>query len=221
MDSVVQRKNMVDSQVRPSDVTDRRIAQAMLDVPRELFVPEAKRSVAYMDDNLVVAGEGGRAPRVLLAPRTLAKMIQSFGLDADAAVLDVAPATGYSTAVLARMVRRVVAIECDEKLAAQAAAVLPTLGATHAEVHVGALDLGFATRGPYDGVLVGGKISDAPAALLNQLKDGGSLVAIVDINGVGKVCEWRRFSTNFDRRILFDAEAPILPGFERAAEFVF
>lgn len=220
MDSAVQRKNMVDSQVRPSDVTDRRIARAMLEVPREAFVPESQRTIAYMDGNLVVGAPGARPPRALLAPRALAKMMQQLVLEPDAVVLDVAPATGYSTAVLARMVKRVVALECDERLAEQARAALKAQGAGNAEVLVGAIGDGHAGAGPYDAILVNGKITDVPARLLNQLKDGGRLVAIVDFDGVGKAVEWRRYAMSFDRRALFDAEAPLLPGFERVAAFV-
>lgn len=221
MDSAVQRKNMVDSQVRPSDVTDRRIARAMLEVPREVFVPRARRAVAYMDGDLVVSDEGSRPVRALLAPRTLSKMIQFLALEADAVVLDVAPATGYSTAVLAQIARRVVAVESDARLAEEATAALASLSIANAEVHVGPLDEGFAKRGPYDAILLGGMVTEVPPALLNQLKDGGRLVAVLEVNGVGKVCEWRRFAMNFDRHTLFDAEAHMLPGFERAAEFVF
>ena len=138
-----------------------------------------------------------------------------------AVVLDVAPATGYSTAVLAQIARRVVAVESDAKLAEEAKAVLAALSITNAEVHPGALGDGLAARGPYDAILLGGKVTEVPATLLNQLKDGGRLVAVLDVNGVGKVCEWRRFAMSFDRVALFDAEAPVLPGFEHAAEFVF
>lgn len=220
MDSAVQRKNMVDSQVRPNDVTDRRIARAMLDIPREAFVPASRRVVAYMDGNLPLSDEHSRSPRVLLAARTLAKMIQQLDLGDGAVVLDLAPATGYSTAVLARFVRQVVAVESDKALAEAAKSALANLGIANAEVVAGPIADGFAARGPYDAILLGGKVADVPPALLNQLKDGGRLVAIVDVDGVGKVCEWRRYAMNFDRRMLFDAEAPMLPGFERKAEFV-
>jgi protein-L-isoaspartate(D-aspartate) O-methyltransferase len=220
MDSALQRKNMVDSQVRPSDVTDRRISRAMLEVPREAFVPASQREVAYMDGNLVVSAPGARPERVLLAPRTLAMMVQQLALEPDATVLDVAPATGYSTAVLARIAKRVVALESDARLAEEAKATLTRLGVANAEVHVGDIRNGDEAHGPYDAILVNGKVTDAPPALLNQLKDGGRLVAILDVGGVGKAFEWRRFVMSFDRRILFDAEAPFLPGFARATEFV-
>ena len=111
MDSAVQRKNMVDFQVLPSDVTDRRIARAMLAVPREAFVPASRRAVAYMDGHVAVSEESRKVARVLLAPRTLAKMIQHLALGDGAVVLDLAPATGYSTAILARIAAKVVAIE--------------------------------------------------------------------------------------------------------------
>lgn len=219
MDSAVQRRNMVDSQVRPNDVTDRRIARAMLDVPREAFVPPSKRAVAYMDANLAVTGDRDGGARVLLAPRTLAKLIQHLELADDAVVLDVAPATGYSTAVLAHMTRRVVAVESDTAMAAGMKSVLDGMGLANAEVVAGPAGQGLPDRAPFDAILIGGKIADVPAALLNQLKDGGRLVAIVDQRGVGKATEWRRYGMSFDRRPLFDAEAPVLPGFEPKAEF--
>ncbi|MBS0242221.1 MAG: protein-L-isoaspartate O-methyltransferase [Proteobacteria bacterium] len=219
MDSAIQRKNMVDSQVRPSDVVDRRIPRAMLAVPREAFVPAASRAVAYSDGNLIVSGPGG-PERALLAPRTLAKMIQAMALNDDAAVLDIAPATGYSSAILGHFARHVVALECEAKLAEAGKAAVHGLGHMHVEWHVGDLKAGVEAKGPYDAILINGRISDAPATLLNQLKDGGRLIAVLDVNGVGKVYEWRRFAMSFDRRPLFDAEAPMLPGFERAAEFV-
>lgn len=220
MDSAVQRRNMVDSQVRPSDVTDRRVARAMLEVPREAFVPPSRRPVAYMDGNLPLSDGRAVAPRVLLAPRTLAKMIQQLELDDAAVVLDLAPATGYSTAVLARIAREVVAVEGDKGLADLAGKTLASLGVANAEVIAGPVGEGMAARGPYDAILLGAKVADVPAALLNQLKDGGRLLAILDVGGVGKVYEWRRYAMSFDRRALFDAEAPMLPGFERKAEFV-
>lgn len=219
MDSAVQRKNMVDSQVRPNDVTDRRLIGAMLEVPRELFVPEGLRAVAYMDGNLVVSAPGQEPPRVLLAPRTLAKMLQHLAPDQDASILDVGPATGYSTAVLAQIAKRVVALESDGALAEQMQRALSAQKASNVEVYVGSFADGYPGHGPYDGILMHGMVNEVPSSLLNQLKDGGRLIAILDVGGVGKVFEWRRYAMSFDRRPLFDAEAPVLPGFERIPEF--
>ena len=221
MDSAIQRKIMVDSQVRPNDVTDRRIPRAMLDVPREVFVPLARQQVAYMDGDLVVSKAGTRPVRALLAPRTLAKLIQALDLDSDGLVLDIGPATGYSTAILAHMTRKVIGLECDAVLATKAEEALQTIGIANATVETGPLGDGVVRHGPYDGILIGGKVADVPAGLLDQLKDGGKLVAIVDDGGVGKAAVWQRYGMNFDRRTLFDAEAHALPGLERKAAFVF
>ncbi|MEZ5854445.1 MAG: protein-L-isoaspartate O-methyltransferase [Hyphomicrobiaceae bacterium] len=221
MDSAVQRKVMVDSQVRPNDVTDRRIPRAMMAVARELFVPANRQSVAYMDGDLVVSKEGVMPVRALLAPRTLAKLMQALDLDTGALVLDIGSATGYSTALLAHMCRQVYGLESDTVLAAKASDAIKSLGLTNAAIETGPLAEGLARRGPYDGILIGGKVAVLPAGLLDQLKDGGKLVAIFDQGGVGKAAVWQRYGTSYDHRMLFDAEAYALPGFELKAEFVF
>ena len=218
-DFAQQRANMVDSQVRPSDVTDRRIPRAMLDVPRELYVPAAKRAIAYMDDPIVVGETQGTA-RHLMAPRQLAKLLQHMDVGADAAVLDVGAATGYAAAVLARMARSVVALEVDPALAERAASTLRQAGTANVTVETGLLTAGLPSRAPYDAILVEGGLIDVPAALLDQLKDGGRLVAVRVRNGVGKATLWRRYAMQFDHRELFDASAIILPGFEKPAGFV-
>ena len=115
-DSKLQRLNMVESQVRPSDVTDRRIIKAMLEVPREKFVPASLASMAYMDEPLPVGTANGAGARYLLAPRTFAKLVQLADVGPESRVLDVGCATGYSTAVLARLAKRVVAVESDQEL---------------------------------------------------------------------------------------------------------
>ena len=220
-DFAAQRKSMVDSQVRPSDVTDRRIPRAMLEVPRELFVPDALRPIAYMDENLRVGdGEGGGGGRYLLAPRVFAKLLQHLEIGDGDAVLDIGGATGYSAAILARLSPRVVELESDPVLAERAYALLAEAAAT-VRHFTGPLAEGVAGEGPYDAILVNGAIPDAPRALLDQLKDGGRLAAIRLERGVGRAMLWRRYGTRFDQRALFDAGAPPLPGFERRAEFVF
>ena len=213
-DFATQRKFMVDTQVRPSDVTDRRIIAAMLTVPREAFVPTALQSIAYMDEQLKLGGG-----RCLLAPRTLAKMLQNLDILAEHTVLDIGGATGYSAAVLARLALRVVAVECDQALVAQARTALA--GIDTIKLVTGALPAGCPDEGPYDAILINGAVAGVNAALLDQLKDRGRLVAIQLERGVGRATIWRRFGTTFDQRVLFDAGAPILPGFERKVEFVF
>ena len=216
-DFATQRKFMVDTQVRPSDVTDRRIIRAMLEVERENFVPAAQKSIAYIDEQIRVSNEGGG--RYLLPPRTLAKLIQALELAPDAAVLDIGCATGYSSAVLARIAPRVVAVETVPALLEQAHANLN--GRTTVKLMVGELHGGATTEGPYDAILINGAVDDVPASLLDQLKDQGRLVAIRIVEGVGRATLWRRFGTKFDQRTLFDAGGHRLADFERKAEFVF
>ena len=221
VDAAIQRLNMVESQVRPSDVVDRRIINAMGAVERERFVPEAQRTLAYMDEAIPLEAEDGTSRRVLLPPRLQAKMIQNLELEEGDLVLDIACATGYSTAVLAAIAQTVVGLECDGGLADQASKALGDASVDNAVVVKGALLDGYANEGPYDAILINGTITDMPAALLDQLKDGGRLVAIKAGEGVSAAVQWRRFDTNFDHRRMFDAAAPVLPGCEMPKEFVF
>jgi protein-L-isoaspartate(D-aspartate) O-methyltransferase len=215
MDIALQRKNMVESQVRPSDVTDRRIIRAMLDIPRERFVPERSRAIAYMDEALVL-GSG----RTLMAPRLVARMIQALDLgDADT-VLEIGAATGYTAAILARIAQRVVALEQVPTLADAAKAALAATGADNVSVVTGDLTAGRGADAPFDAILVSGAVDELPDTILDQLKDGGRLVTVVASGPLGRVVQWRRFGGTFDQRVLFEAGAAPLPGFQRKAEFV-
>ncbi len=216
VDTALQRFNMVESQVRPSDVVDRRIPVAMRAVARELFVPEAQRAIAYMDDTIRLDGA-----RALLAPRVLAKMIQHLELGDEDLVLDIGCATGYSTAVLAHIAQTVVGLEVDDRLAQQAAAAIEAAEIDNAVIVTGLLAAGYQAEGPYDAILVNGAVHDLAPQLLDQLKDGGRLVAVHIEEGYGRVKQWRRFDAHFDARTVFDAAADVLPGFERAPVFVF
>jgi len=219
-DYATQRLNMVESQIRPSDVTDRRIIRAMLDLPRELFVPSTMRTTAYMDADLtVVRGDAARPKRTLMAPRTFAKMLQLAEIDADAIVLDIGCLSGYSSAVIAALAQTVVALESDEKLAEQAAGTLNEQGIMNVVVETGPLPQGFAKEAPYDAIVAEGGIAQMPVDLLDQLKDGGSLVAIALDRSPGRGTVWKRIGMTFDSRQIFDANATLLPGFETESEF--
>ena len=220
IDSKQQRINMVESQVRPSDVTDRRIIRAMLEVPREAFVPSALRALAYMDGSVPVVDTGVRPARCLLAPRTFAKLVQLAEIGPDAVVLDVGCASGYSAAVLARLAKSVVAVEVDAALVARASETLRQLEATNTLVLEGALPKGAPTHAPFDAILLEGAVPDVPDELLAQLKDAGRLVAIVTDGALGRAKLWRRTGKLFDARPAFDAGAPPLPGFAQQPEFV-
>lgn len=218
-DYTTQRVNMVDSQVRPSDVTDRRIPRAMLEVPRENFVPAAQRSLAYRDDPVKVS-DSANGGRYLLAPRILSKMLQHLDVAASDAVLDIGCATGYTPAVLARLAKTVTALESDAVLAQRAIANLATVGAGNVTVEMGSLLEGWPAGAPYDAILLEGSIAHLPPNLLDQLKDGGRLVAVIFERGIGKVALWRRYGMQFNHRTLFDAGVAPLPGFDRPVEFV-
>lgn len=218
-DYTTQRINMVDSQVRPSDVTDRRIPRAMLDVPREKFVPAAQASLAYRDDQVKVS-DGARGSRYLLAPRILSKMLQHLEVAEGDTVLDIGCGTGYTAAVLSRLTNSVTALEVDTALVERAVSSLASVGASNVTVETGPLLEGWPARAPYDAIILEGAIAHMPPNLLDQLKDGGRLVAVVFERGIGKVALWRRYGMQFDHRTLFDAGVAPLPGFDRPVEFV-
>ena len=224
VDFVQQRINMVESQVRPSDVTDRRIIRAMLELPREDFVPEAMREMAYMDEAVQVAPRiDGTAPRYLLPPRTLAKLIQLADIAPSARVLDVGPATGYSAALLAKLAARVVALEVDDALCARMRATLQGLQLSNVSVQQGPLPRGAAGEGPFDAILLNGAVEAVAPLLVDQLKDDGKLVGVLAPSaGVfGRAHVWRRSGVAFDSWSGFDVAAPPLPGFARPPSFVF
>jgi protein-L-isoaspartate(D-aspartate) O-methyltransferase len=220
-DSTQQRLNMVESQVRPSDVTDRRIIRAMLEIPREAFVPASQRALAYMDE-AVPASDGARGSpqRFLLAPRTFAKLVQLLETGPDCVVLDVGCATGYSTAVLGRLSKAVVGVEVDATLVGVATRTLQQQGAGNAVVIEGALEKGAASHAPFDAILLNGAVPRVPDELLAQLKDGGRLVAVLADGAFGRAQMWQRTGKLFDTRPAFDAAAEPLPGFAQRAEFV-
>lgn len=213
---------MVDGQVRTEDVTDLRLLDALSEIPRERFVPAELAELAYLDRNLAVDTTGG-VKRYLLKPAVLAKMIQAADIRDTDRVLDVACATGYSTAVLSRLAESVIGLEEDEALARRADATLRALGIANASVRHGALAEGLAPLAPFDVILIGGTVEVVPDALQAQLKDGGRLVCI-QRQGRGPVARatvYRASSGDVSGYSVFDAAAPLLPAFVRPPQFVF
>lgn len=221
-DYVVARRNMVDSQIRPNQVTDARLLRAMMDIPRENFVPASMRPLAYMEQEIVVAPpRHGMPERCLVSPMPLARMIQLAEIEPDNLVLDVGCATGYSTAILARLAESVVGLECDEGLAEQASQTLMELEVDNAAVVSGSLPDGYASEGPFDAILLNGSVPGVPDGLMDQLKDGGRLVAIIGAQDFGRATLFRNGAGHVNHRPAFDAGGPALPGFELEKEFVF
>ena len=221
-DFATARRMMVDGQVRTSDVTDLRISAAMLELPRERFVPQGKAGLAYLDLDLpVTQPKPGGAARCLLKPMVLAKMVQAAGLGEDDHVLDVGCATGYSSALLARLAGSVIALEEDEALARLARENLAAVGAVNATVVSGPLTQGWQGRAPYDVIFVNGASEIVPHALARQLKEGGRLVAVVGRAPTGQAVVYRCVGGDISGWPIFDAAAPLLPGFAAPPVFVF
>lgn len=219
-DFELQRTNMVESQVRPSDITDRRIMRAMQALPREAFAATDTRALAYMDQDLPVGAPGPRR-RALLAPRVVARLLQLLEIEPGDRVLEIGTATGYGAAVMARMARTVVALDSDEALVQQARTCLGSLRIDNVTVVGGPLPAGWPAEAPYAAILVAGAVPEISPALLDQLQDGGRLAAVVVEGRVGQVVQWRRFGTRYAARRVAEAGARALPGFERAESFTF
>jgi protein-L-isoaspartate(D-aspartate) O-methyltransferase len=215
-DYVVQRLNMVDTQILANGVTDDRLLQAFRDVQREQFVPSAKRSVAYADAEIeIVRG------RFLLAPRTFAKLLQLAEIQPSDSVLDVGCATGYSTTLLSRVVRRVIGLEEDADLVRIAVDALHDCGAGNASVVQGPLCDGNRASAPFNVIILEGAFERTPERLLAQLAEGGRLVGIFQNEAQGHAVLYLKEPGRVGRRIGFDASAPVLAGFRQPAGFVF
>jgi len=210
------RRAMVASQVRVNDVTDRRIQDAMLEIPRELFVPRSKSAAAYAD--VEIETEDGR---VMLRPRDLAKLIHAADIARDELILDIACGRGYSTAVLTYLGEMVLGLESNEAMAGKAADRLAKIGATNAAVVTGDLKAGLPRQGPYDVIFVNGAVETVPAAWLDQLAEGGRLAVIVRDGAVGRATIFTRAGGAVGERAVFDAAPPVLKGFEGERGFVF
>jgi protein-L-isoaspartate(D-aspartate) O-methyltransferase len=226
------RRAMVDGQVRTNDVTNLDLIDAMLDIPREAFVPERLVALAYLDRDLALQASGG-VTRYLLKPVVTARLVQAADVDAKDRVLVVGSGTGYAAAVVSRLAGAVVALEEDSALADAAQTVLHRLGFPTVTPVTGRLVGGWPAAAPFDVILVEGGVETIPDALFTQLADGGRLVAVVygaagggqaegRMEGkVGKTTLFRSVRGEVGGRPLFDSTAPLLPGFGKASAFVF
>jgi protein-L-isoaspartate(D-aspartate) O-methyltransferase len=220
VDFAAARRMMVDGQVRTADVTDPRLIEAMQSIPRERFVPEDKAPLAYLDLDLPL-GDTGRAPRRMLKPMVLAKLIQVVDIGATARVLDVGCGGGYSAALLAQLAASVVALEEDALLARRCSEALVGIHVTNVKVVSGPLAAGWPAEGPYDVIVMEGATEVVPDTLLRQLKNGGRLACIMGPGPAGKATLYRSIDGEFSSRPVFDAAAALLPGFAKQPAFVF
>jgi protein-L-isoaspartate(D-aspartate) O-methyltransferase len=213
------RQNMVDCQVRPSDVTDNRIIDAMLEVPREVFVPQNQRPLAYLDLDLDVSEQG--AKRFLIKSAVTAKMLQAAEIKASDKVLVVGCATGYTAAIVAKFAGEVTATESDPALAAKAKAALAELGLGRVTVGTAAAADGHKANAPYDVIVLNGATEVVPEGLYEQLREGGRLVGVFAMTQPPRATIVTQSREDHGSRALFDAVAPVLPGLERRPAFVF
>lgn len=209
------RVMMVDTQVRPSDVTKFPIIDAMLTVPRETYVPDNRREAAYVGENLDI-GSG----RVVLEARTLAKMLDGLDIQPDELVLDLGCGLGYTAAVIARLAETVVAVEEDAGLATEAQRLLSEEGVDNAMVIPGALVAGAPKHAPYDVITLQGGVEMVPEAILAQLKDGGRIGAVFMEGALGTVKIGYKSEGRLSWRPIFNASAPVLPGFGKMRGFM-
>lgn len=208
------RTTMVDTQVRPSDVTKFTVIESMLNIPREAFVPRDKRDAAYVGEHISL--DKGR---VILDPRILAKMLDAVDIQNDDLVLDIGSGLGYSAAVIARMAEAVVAVEDDADRVAEAQTILSDNGADNVVMHEGSLNDGAPDHGPYDVIVIQGAVGFLPEKLTSQLKDGGRIVCLMMDGVLGTVRVGYLIDGVLNWRFSFNADAPVLPGFEKHSEF--
>lgn len=216
MDFNAARRNMVECQIRTSKVVDEAVVAAMLEVPRERFVPPPLQPVAYVDEDIEV-GNG----RFLMEPAVLARLLQEASITTSDVVLDIASGAGYGAAVMARMAATVFAQETDRELAARATQMFAELGLDNVVPVDGPLDEGCAKHAPFNVIVVEGAVDTIPDTIIDQLADGGRLVTVVQERGIGRATIVTRIGDHLSRRVAFDAAVPVLPEFRKPPGFVF
>ena len=210
------RTKMVDCQLRPTDVTDPDILDAMLAVPRETFIDEKRRQLAYIDEDIEIA-----PARYLMEPSPFAKLVQLAGIGPEDRVLIIGAGSGYSAAVLSRLAAKVVALESDPALVERARSAVAALGCSNVEIAAGALSEGHAAGAPYDVILVEGAVETLPQGLHAQLREEGRLAVVEGVGNTGVARLYLRTGGSVTSRRAFNAAVKPLPGFERTPAFEF
>ena len=217
MDFVAARYNMVENQIRTNRISDPRVIQALMDTPREVFLPKGLSGLAYADEDVPVG-----AGRFLIEPLVLARLLQAAAILASDVVLTVGDATGWASAVVSKLASTVVALESEAELASRAGSILSDMGCDNVAVVRSPLDVGYPAQGPYNAIVFVGAVAEIPASFGRQLADKGRMVAVIRSGaGGGNVVRMVRAGDTFGRGTLFDAATPYLPGFLPKARFTF
>ena len=217
MDYSTARQNMIDGQVRPNGIIDQRLLDAMVDIPREIFLPQNLRSAAYIDEDLALGND-----RFFIEPVVTARMLQALSLKETDVVLELGSGVGYTTAVMSRLVNTVVAVESDPDLVERSQSALDELGVDNTVTITGDLAAGYADQAPFDAILINGAVAEIPDNLINQLADEGRLVTVVrPSRTMGAITLIKRVRGVSSDVVLFDAGTPILSGFEAKPAFQF
>ena len=217
-DFAAARQNMIDGQIRPNKVIDSSLLKAISATPREVFVPQSRQGMAYGDENLAIADD-----RYLIEPTTFARLVQALELSPDHTVIDIGGMTGYAAAVLARLVAKVVMVESDADLAAQAKENFKKLGLNNIEIHVGSLGAGYQKAAPYDAGFVNGAVAEVADAWIQQISPNGGRLAVVVTQDrqVGRASLGQKNGDNWSVIPLFDAQTPYMAGFAPKPAFQF
>jgi protein-L-isoaspartate(D-aspartate) O-methyltransferase len=221
------RRNMVDTQLRTYDVTNKKLLDAIESVGREFFVPEAMRGLAYVDQPIRLT-VSEKDTRTLLTPMVLARMIQAADIESGSRILDVAGGAGYGAAVMAAMGADVTMLEASSEMADLAKKSLMNAGIAVADktnkgisIQTGSLAKGLPKADAFDIIFINGAVETEPTALLKQLKDGGRLIAVLGAGRAGRVTLFQKTGEITSKRSILDASAPVLAEFRKEAEFKF
>lgn len=222
MDFETARAKMVDNQIRTTDVTSHSVLKAFVAVPREAFVPAANKQLAYIDEDILICpARDGRPARYMMEASPLAKLLQLAEISREDVVLEVGCGTGYVAALLSLLAGSVVSIDSDEDLVNAAAETLSSLGYDNVAAITADLEKGYPSEAPYDLIFINGAVQDVPAVLIEQLRDGGRLVAVVGYGAAAKATVFRKHNKGSSSNTFFNASIKPLPGFVQAKEFVF
>ncbi|MCF8474514.1 MAG: protein-L-isoaspartate O-methyltransferase [Emcibacter sp.] len=215
-DTALARQHMIDNQLRPNEVNNEKIINAIKSVNREKFVPKRMSGVAYIDDNIVIAKD-----RIIMGSMVFSRLVEAAAVKKTDLVLDIACGTGYSSAILGRLAGAVVALEENAELVQVATEILSEESCDNVAVVTGSLVEGLPGQGPYNVIFINGMIDYIPDVILKQLAEDGRLVCIINDNGVGKATYVTRNDGVIGKRILFDASIPSLAAFKKIKKFNF